>query len=372
MAKILIIGGGFSGLSAAARLCKFGLGMDTTLVDKKETTDFLPMLPDCIGRGVDPEFLSYSLADIAKKNGFRFIRDEIISLDLQKQVVFSKTQTMEYDYLLIASGSETNFYNNTAIQEHALTLDSAEDAKKILRTLSQNKFDNFIICGGGYTGIEVASNLRVYLDKSGREASIIIAERAPAILGPLPEWMKNYVAINLGELKIEVILNTSIEEISGQRVILSGGKIFERALVIWTAGVKTAAFIQGLRLEKNPQGRIKVDECLRIDNHCFAAGDAAYFTFGPGSLRMAVQFAITQGECAAVNIRNSIRGARLKRYLPRDLGYIIPMANNRSCGNVLGFNLKGSLPTLLHFIMCIYRSYGIKNKTNITRRIIRV
>jgi len=367
MIKILIIGGGFGGLSAASQLCKSGLDFDIILIDKKESTGFLPMLPDCIGRGINPEFLAYKIEDISRKAGFKFIRDEVVSMDLDKRHVLTKTQFLDYDYLVIASGSETNFYGNENIKQNALTLDSVDDAKKIISTLRQNEFDNFIIGGGGYTGIELATNLRVYLDKVQRNGKIIIVERAPAILGPLPCWMKNYVAINLGDLNVEVYVNSTIEKIEGRNANLSGGRSFNNALLIWVAGVKTAGFIQNLKLEENPQGRIKVDEYLRINDHCFAVGDAAFFAYNESPLRMAVQFAITQGECVALNIMRSIKGRKLKKFIPGDLGYIIPMANNKSCGVVFGLNLKGFFPTVLHFIMCIYRSYGLKNKLGIIR-----
>ncbi|MCM8797390.1 MAG: FAD-dependent oxidoreductase, partial [Candidatus Omnitrophica bacterium] len=286
------------------------------------------------------------------------------------QRVFAKRRTLDYDYLLIASGSETNFYNNADIQRRALTLGSVDDVKRIRQTLNQGNFGNFIICGGGYTGIEIASNLRIYLNKLGKKGNIIIVEQAPAILGQLPQWMKDYVMINLKELKIEVYVNNVVGKTEGQRVILSGGMVFDKAMVIWAAGVRTAAFIQELKLEKNPQGRIRVDDYLRIDARCFAAGDAALFIYKGAPLRMAVQFAISQGECAALNIINSINGLPLRRFIPRDLGYIIPVANNRSCGTVLGADLKGRLPTLLHFVMCIYRSYGIKNRLGILSQLI--
>lgn len=371
MNKIIIIGGGFGGIGAANRLYKSGLDLDVILIDKKETADFLPMLPDCIGRGINPEFLSYKIVNIGRKLGFKFIHNEVTSINLDKRQVLTETQALNYDYLVIASGTETNFYGNENIEQNALTLDSADDSRNIIHTLRQNEFDNFIIGGGGYTGIEVATNLRVYLDKVGRNSKIMIVERAPSILGPLPEWMKNYVSANLKELNIEVYLNSTIEKIEGGSVNISRGKTFSNTLVIWAAGVKTAGFIQNLKLEKNPQGRIKVDEYLRVNDNCFAAGDAAFFAHKGIFLRMAVQFAISQGECVALNIVNSVKGKKLKEFVPKDLGYIIPMAHNRSCGAVLGLNLKGLLPTELHFLMCIYRSYGMKNKLNIIGQLIR-
>lgn len=371
MDRVLIIGGGFAGLSAAIRLAKSGRGLEVRIIDKKETTDFLPMLPDCIGRGINPQRLAFRIENITKKLGAKFIRGEVLSIDLDKRQVLTKEQALDYDYLIIASGSETNFYGNENIKQNALPIDSADSAKKIVETLRQNKFDNFIVAGGGYTGIEVATNLRVYLDKVRQKSKVMIVERAPAILGPLPEWMRNYAADNLKNLGIELCQNSTLEKIEGRRIYLNGKRIFNNALVIWTAGVKTAGYIDNLQLAKNPQGRIKVDEYLRVNNNCFALGDAAFFTYKESFLRMAVQFAIAQGRCAASNIVKSIKGRKLKKFIPRDLGYIIPMANNRSCGAVFGINLKGLLPSALHFLMCVYRAYGLKNKSGIIRGLLK-
>jgi NADH dehydrogenase FAD-containing subunit len=85
---------------------------------------------------------------------------------------------------------------------------------------------------------------------------------------------------------------------------------------------------------------------------------------------MAVQFAITQGELAAVNIINSVLGKKLKTYKPIDLGYIIPMANNYSCGIVFGLKIKGILATVFHFAMCIYRLWGVRNKTDFVKSLL--
>jgi NADH dehydrogenase len=107
-----------------------------------------------------------------------------------------------------------------------------------------------------------------------------------------------------------------------------------------------------------------------LKHNCFVAGDTAYFPDKKSFLRMAVMFAIYEGRISAENVLRSIEGRQLKAYKPLDLGYIIPMSNNRSCGVVLGFKLKGFIPTVLHFIMCVYRLRGIKNKLGLLHNFI--
>lgn len=370
MKKIIIIGAGFAGLSAAAQLSKSRLDLEVTVIDRKKTSDFLPTLPDCIGRGINPDYLSYEIEKAAKKYDFKFINSEVLSLDLRSKTVSTANFNSNYDFLIIASGSETNFYGNDNIGQFAYKIDDVRDTRRIVAAVKENKFHNYIIAGAGYTGIEVATNLIRYLNDVRKNAKIIIIERAASILGPLPQWMKDYVSRNLKRMGIEVFVNSSIEKIEADMVYASGSRVFENSMVIWAAGVKTGAFIQSLNLEKNPQGRIKVDEYLRASDSCFVIGDAAYFSSQGAFLRMAVQFAIAQGVIAAENVLRSIKGDMLKSYQPLDLGLIIPMANNKSCGNVFGKDLKGELPTFFHFVMCIYRSRGLKNKLGLIKDLV--
>jgi len=370
MQKILILGCGFAGLSAAAYLRAGGFKFNVTMLDRKVFFDFLPLLPDIIGRGINPDFLRFPLETAAVRFGFNFVNAEVKSVDLSRKQVSSSAGNFDYDYLIIAVGSETNFYGNGEARKYAFKLDDAEDARRVLAVLDRDKIKTCVISGGGYTGVEIATNLRRYSYKKNRPIEIIIVEKAPSILGPLPVWMKEYVSNNLKALDVKVLANSVIEKIEEGRVTV-GAKIYENSILIWAAGVKVADFTLGTVLEKNPQGRYKVDAYLRLQDHCFAAGDAAYFIDGNGSLRMAVQFAVTQGFCVARNVISASRGRALEKYRPRDFGYIIPMANNFSCGRVFGLSFKGRLPTLLHYLMCAYRSWGLRNKFGIIADLMR-
>ncbi len=370
MHKVIIIGGGFAGLSAAMRLSRRKKAVSVTLIDRQSKFNFLPMLPDVIGRGVQAGYITNSLAALAGRANFSFLTEEARDVSFDKRQVVTSSKTLEYDFLIIAAGTETNFYGNEAVKQYAYKLDDAKGALKIVTALASKGYDTYIVAGGGYTGIEVATNLRLYLQKNSQDKKVIIVERAPSILGPLPEWMKEYVRKNLRIMEIESLCNTSIESIQQGKLKLSSGQLFNNAMLIWAAGVKAADFMRGFKADKNPQGRIQVDDYLRLNSTCFIAGDAAYVKSQDGFLRMAVQFAITQGESAAGNIINTIEGRPLEKYKPRDFGYIIPMANNRSCGIVFGINLKGYIPTLMHYLMCIYRAYSLKNKLGIVKSLL--
>jgi NADH dehydrogenase len=367
--RIIIIGCGFAGVSAMAAIRSLSRSVDLTVIDKSADHDFLPLLPDTLGRGIDPVFLAYPAIQLCKKYGCTFINSPVKSIELDRRKVLTAGRTFEYDYLLIASGSETNFYGNDSIMVNSFKLDNARDCRMIKQALQKELRSAYIIAGAGYTGIEEATNIRRFLASRGDESPVIIVERAPDILGPLPGWMKEYVRDNLARLNIEVMPNTTIESIDNHNVIVSAGRSFQDSMLIWAAGVRTADFVRGLKAQMNPQGRVSVDEYLRLRDNCFIAGDAAYVASGGGFLRMGVQFGITQGACAGRNIAASIEGKPLRKYRPLDLGYIIPMANNRSCGIIMGKELKGVFPTFLHYAMCIYRSMGFRNQSGIIKQL---
>ncbi|MCX5700028.1 MAG: FAD-dependent oxidoreductase [Candidatus Omnitrophica bacterium] len=373
MKKVIIVGGGFAGRAVLSIIYGYRkkLDLEITLVNDKNESSFLPLLPDCLGRGVRTENLICDLTRLNIKGNFDFVRDKVVAIDLDKKVVATSALSLNYDFLIIASGSETNFYGREEIRRNVFKLDDANDAIAIRRALVKENYDFYLIAGGGYTGIEVATNLRLYLDKKGLKQRVIVVERASSILGPLPQWMKDYVISNLNKCNIEVLNNIVIDKTEESFVQLSDGSIFKNALLVWAAGVKTASFIENLRVEKNAQGRIKVDDYLRLDDSCFVVGDAALFAQNNNFLRMAVQFAIMQGDCVAKNIVRIIKGKPLTRYKPIDFGYIIPMANNKACGTILGMNIKGFFPIILHYFMCIFRSNGLKNKLGIIKDLLK-
>ncbi len=367
MKKIAIIGAGFAGLSCAAKLSRSGLPLEIVLFDRKEEFDFLPLLPDCIGRNIRPENLANDAAGFCRDHKIRFVREQVDSLDLAQNRLNTAHNTYPYDYLVVASGSQPNFFSNADAQSYGYPLNNLADVRRIIALLREGNTENFIIAGGGYTGIETATNLWRYFKNRKENKKIIIVERAPAILGALPEWMRAYASGNLNKMGIEVWVNAVVEKILPGKVEVSGGRVLDRAALFWVPGVRTADFIQKLDLPKNPQGRIIVNGYLQCAKNCFCAGDAAFFTRDSNPLRMAVQFSFNQGAHAAKNIIKSIKNIPLEEFRPLDLGYVVPMANNLSCGRTLGLNVRGRLATFLHFSMCVFRSRGWKNKTGLIR-----
>ncbi|MFH1093524.1 MAG: FAD-dependent oxidoreductase [Candidatus Omnitrophota bacterium] len=372
MKSIVIIGGGFAGLSAAAYLMRYKKQAKVVLVDRKRQTDFLPLLPDILSRRVDHKYLSADLKILSGKFQFDFINSDVRDVDTGKNRISLTKEDIFYDYLIIASGSQTNFYGDAAISKSAFKLDDVSNAKAVLNCLETGGFENFIISGGGYTGVEIAANIRRYFFKKKEKRRIVIVEKAPELLAILPQWMRKYVLDNLADLGVEIRVNAQIKAYSEGKIMLSDGESFTHAALIWAAGVKTQDFIKSIGAVCDRQGRVIVDEYLRLNSNCFCCGDTAHFEYKGNPLRMSVQFSIMQGRVAAGNIVNCIKKQELKKYRPLDLGYIIPMANNKACGNVFGFKVRGNLAVLMHYCMCIFRSYPFRNRSGIVKNLSRM
>lgn len=371
MKKVIILGGGFAGISALKVLSRAKKNFELLLIDKKNTFDFLPALPDAIGQRISHSLLSFDFLSFCNRIGCKFINKEVININLTTRTLEMSSESITYDYILLSSGTQTNFYDNQNIKSFSYKVDTVSDAKKILKALKEGSFDSFIIAGGGYTGIEVATNIRRYYGLKKTEKKIIIIEKTKNIVNSLPKWISDYLMINLRLLDIEVFFDTYVREVTKDALVLSNGQIFEKAVLIWTAGVKASDYVFRTDIDKINQGRLRVDEYLKLNDRCFAAGDIAAFFKDGKPLRMAVQFALSQGNIAAKNIINSILGRPLEKYRPIDLGYIIPIANNKACGIVMGVKVKGIIATVLHYLMSIYRLYGLGNKLGFIRSLLR-
>ena len=376
MGDILIIGGGFAGLEAARVLSKKRsglLGRRVLVVDVKETSDFLPVLPDVAAGRVRPKSAAVDVAAFCDRLGVNFTRGEVARVDPGvREVYLADGSVLGYEFLVISCGTTTNFYGMEDVRRYAVKLDSVGDAAKMLKIVTDHPEKKILIAGGGYTGVEIASHLAsMFRRRKIKKYSVSIIEKGEDILGVLPEWMREYARANLSRLKISIHTECSLSEIAQDRAKLSNGMAFEDVLVVWAAGVRAPDFVGKLPFEKDRQGRLKVDASMRCGDGIFAVGDAAVVTHRGVSLRMAVQFSLAEADIAAKNILRSIKGAHLVSFRPLDLGLIVPMANRVACGRVFLFRVKGIVAWLFHYAMCVYRSWTIKNRWQLTADVIR-
>jgi NADH dehydrogenase len=336
--------------------------VEVILINRFETVQFKPLLPDIISRTIPTRYLVRPLEFYGHQYGFRFLLDEVEEIDPERGIVRARHFRLPYDFLILATGSEANFFGNQSFIRRALKLDDVFDGERIAYAVSRGGYDRFVISGGGYTGVEIASHIRKSLESNSLRKEIFIVELGDSILGPLPDWMKKYIFRNLEDQGIHILLGTKVADIEDRNITLSDGQSFSNGLLVWTTGMKTPDLVDRLDMPKEAQGRLAVDSSLRFRANAYAVGNTGCYKQDGSCPRMAAQAAVRQGILAAANIVRELRGQSPRKYKIVDYGYFVPMANGRSCGRLLGINVTGRTATFLHYLISAYRAHGSANK----------
>jgi NADH dehydrogenase len=387
-ARVAILGGGFAGWTAARRLARRARSgeAEVTLIDARPVNVFWPLLPDVISRRISPENISYSLERPCGRRGIRFVNGRLEHVDLDVRALETTAGRVPYDWLILAGGCRTNYFGQKRLERLAPGLKSLSEAV-FVRDLALRRLEasedgrqaHMIIVGGGYTGYETASHVAYLLhrrtklsyDQLADRVAIEIVEKADRTLRNVSDTGRAWARRMLEDFGVSVRTGVTVEEIdeSGEAVTLTDGRRLENASVVWTAGVAPGPEIAELDLPTVQGKRLAVDEALRLQGRDreFAAGDLAGF-IAPGSdqpLRMGVQFSLEQGRCAADNVLGAIRQQPPKPLRPWDPGFVIPLAPGRAAGNIRGLELHGRAPYALHYMMSIFRSWGMGNRAGV-------
>lgn len=384
MIKILILGGGFGGVRCALELNrKFKNSpekAEITLVDRNGYHLFIPSLYEvasAYGLKKDPfavqlrRTICMPYADVFEGKNINFIQAEITNIDIIGQKVSTGGgHTLEYDFLVIALGAEVADFNISGVKEYAHQFKNLDDALFInnkLGELSEAFIKNgrtepfsFLICGGGFTGIELAAELgcctKIIKEKcklKGRCSSITLFEAGPRILPMVSEKERDLIKERLTRLGIILMENSPIESIESDMVKLKSGQKVNGDLIIWTAGVQANRLLKGIKgLPLAASGRIIVDNNLRIRgrDNVFVIGDNAEFT-DPKTQKAVPYFAyvaVDQGKLAAKNIYHSTVKRNLTNYKPFHGIWIIPIGGKFALARLWGgLLIKGFLGWLL-------------------------
>jgi NADH:ubiquinone reductase (H+-translocating) len=378
--RVLVVGGGFAGLSALDVLAK--ANVQVTLVDRNIYSTFQPLLYQVATAGLTSSDVAYPLWSVTRRTRAHFRKGELAALDLDNRVArLADGAELSYDYLIIATGVSANFYGVTGAQQYSMSLYTRRDAialrNRLLLEFERRaagevgpEFDVTMV-GGGATGVETAGTLAEVrnialpaafpeFDRSRMRVRLI--EMAPALLSPYHEHEREYARRQLADRGVDVFLNSTIKEIGPGTVTLADGSTHRSDLTVWTAGIEAPAAEWNAALPRAHVGRIEVGPDLRVtgQERVFAIGDVSV-TSDP--LPQLAQPAIQQGRHAGRQIRRLLAGQPTEPFSYHDKG-IMATIGRRSAVVELpsGIRLRGTLAWLAWLGLHLIYLLGSRNR----------
>jgi NADH:quinone reductase (non-electrogenic) len=378
-ARVVILGGGFAGLSAARRLER-ALGADdrveATLVSAENYLLFTPMLAEATTGELAPTHIAAPLREVLRR--VRVRQGVAVGIDLARREVTARhgatgSQWCEpYDHLVLALGSVTSFHHVEGAAEHALGFKSLADAVGIRTRLidcfeqaaietdgaTRRALLTAVVAGGGYSGVELAAALHDFLQRTrrfypalaGEPVRLVLAHHGERLLEELSAPAAAYTLALLRRRGIDVRLSTGATRVAEDEVELSPGGRLPSHTVIWTAGVAPSPFVETLPVPLDHRGAVIVDEHLAVPGHpgLWALGDCARVPDREGgSYGPTAQNAEREGPVVADNVLASLQGRALRPFHYRSKGAMASLGRRRGVGDVLGVRFSGVLAWLL-------------------------
>jgi NADH dehydrogenase len=377
--KIVILGGGFAGLYAAMYLDKKLArrpDVDVTLISRENYILFTPMLHEVAAGDLYPADIVNPIRRIIRH--IKFVEAEVEEIDLTARRVrclggvARLALDFEFDHLLIAPGSETNFFDLPGVSEWAVTMKTLIDAallrERVLGLLEEASLRQdpavhrraltFVTAGGGFSGVETAGAINdlvreavcYYPGLSKELIRVIIVHPGEVLLPELGEELGRYAEGKLRERKVEVLKGARVAGYDGLSVTLASGESIPAATLIWTAGVKPGPAIAALPCRKE-RGRLAVNQFLAVQDFpgVWAAGDcAAVLDARTGkSHPPTAQHGLREGLIAAKNIEAAILGRRMKPFKFTTLGQLATIGHHTGVAAILGMKFSGFFAWLM-------------------------
>lgn len=382
----MIVGCGFGGLWTARTLAR--RRVEVTLLDRNNYHTFFPLLYQVAAAELAPADIAYPVRSIFRRAPNIHVRlAEMTALDLDARVVQTRGSAVPYDYLVLALGSESNFFGVEGAAEHAFPLRWMHDAiplrhhvlacfEAALSAPPERRMAllTFTVVGGGPTGVEFAGALselvygpllRDFPDIRADDVRIELLEAADVVLPGMPPELAVYARDRLARRHVHVRTRTRVEAIEQDRVRLAGGRSVRTETVVWTAGVRGEPRVTEWGLPVGRGGRVPVTEQLHLGDRpeVYVIGDLAYVEDGDGRpLPQVAQVAIQQGRRAARNILRQTEGRAPERFVYRDPGVLAVIGRNAAVAHVFGRTFRGLPAWLLWLGIHITWLIGFRNR----------
>ncbi|WP_142785674.1 NAD(P)/FAD-dependent oxidoreductase [Changchengzhania lutea] len=387
--RIVIIGGGFAGIALAKKLSK--QEVQVVLLDKHNYHTFQPLLYQVSTGGLEPDSIAYPIRKILKDfPNFYFRLAHVNAVDTDKNKVRTDIGNLKFDYLVVATGSKTNYFGNAEIEKHSmamktvpqslnlrsLILENFEEALLTSDLHERNALMNFVIVGGGPTGVELAGALaeikkgilpRDYPDLDTRSAQIHIVQSSDCILEGMSAQASSKAEDFLEKLGVQIWKNVRVTNYNGKTVTTNTDLTFEAETLVWAAGVKGAT-IHGLDAEDfiTNGNRIMVNAFNQVKGfeHIFAIGDVASLITEefPHGLPMMAQPAIQQGQQLGDNILRLIENKPLQAFKYKDKGSMATIGRNKAVVDMKNFRFQGVFAWFVWMFVHLFFLIGFRNR----------
>jgi NADH:quinone reductase (non-electrogenic) len=372
--QIVIAGAGYAGLHVALRLTaklRSNPEMELILVDRHDYHQVITELPRVAGGTRAADAVRIPLQDMLATR-VRFVQTEINGFDLAGRRLLTKAGPIGWSQLVLALGSRPNDFAIPGLAERALSVYSASDAERVWAAVSkalndaaaatdperQRRLATVVVGGGGATGVELAGELAEVLPEvasgyglaPGRPA-VWLVEAGPAILaGSSPQLIDKATRI-LSDLGVQIRTNAAIAAATQEGFRLTDGQLVEGGVFVWAGGVKAPELVADSGLPTGHNGRVKVDQYLRVLDHpeIYAAGDLASVT-DPRTghvLPPLAQVALEEGETVARNLNAQLKGRPLEAFTFHDKGFVVSVGTRRGVADIAGITTGGHLAHLL-------------------------
>lgn len=389
--RVVIVGAGFGGLSAARALA--GPDVEVEVVDRRNHHLFQPLLYQVATAGLEPSDIAYAVRGIVRKErGVRFTAADIVGADLDARVLHTAGgRDIPYDTLVLAAGARTADFGITGVAEHAFGLKSLNDAMAIRQHMLE-QFErcavrpelvddgalSIVVVGGGPTGIEMAGAMSELFNRVMRadfpeldltRAQVELVEMAPEPLGPFHPKLRKHAVDQLERRGVTMHLGRSVKEVTDDGVLLDDGTFLSAATCVWAAGVEAEPLGRMLGLETGKAGRIVVDGSLRVPDrpNVFVIGDLAAATDRKGELLpQLAPVAMQQGRHVAKVMDAVAEGRKPPVFRYTDKGSMATIGRGAAVAQVPGgIRFGGTLAWLAWLVLHIYFLIGFRNRISV-------
>lgn len=386
--RIVIVGGGFAGLTLARKLAKSQY--QVVLIDKNNYHQFQPLFYQVAMAGLEPSSIIFPYRKLFQHYKNVFIRmTEVTGVDLVNKKLQTPYGIVNYDHLVLSMGVDTNFFGNQKMAELAMPLKDVSEAlllrNKILEDYEKalvitdfeerQRYIDIVIVGGGPTGVEVAGALaemkqfilpKDYPEMDISEIDIYLIQSGPQLLKGMSDQASAKALEFLEQLGVKVVLNTRVKDFDGQYVYMNDDTKICTSKVIWAAGIKGNT-IEGLPTESICRGnRLLVDQYHQVKDvqDIYAIGDLAQMESEayPHGHPQVAQVAIQQAKNLAANFKRRAKQKELKAFTYRDRGSMATVGRHRAVVDLPKFRFQGTFAWFVWMVVHLFAILGVKNK----------